>query len=810
MTVRLGIDVGGTFTKAAAVDATSGAVLARVVVPTTHGAGKGIAEGVVDVLRQATALVERDAIGPIAMVGHSTTLAVNALLEGDLPRVGLIGIGRRPDLGPARKRTEVGRLELSPGRFLEPVFRFVDGTAGITADEALAIVDDLVADGVDSLAVSEAFAIDDPRGEIAILRAAAARGLPACAGHELTGILGLELRTVSALVNAAILPRAAATARVVAEGLSAAGLQAPLVVLRGDGGATDLAGFAALPLRSLFSGPAASVAGVLHHAALRDGIMLEVGGTSTNIALIRGRRPSLAYVRVGRYATALRALDVWVAGVAGGSLARVKGRKIAAVGPRSAHIAGLRYASFADPAELAEATATLIAPRDGDAADHLVVDAAGGRFALTVTCAANALGEVAPDDYAAGNAASARLAYAAAARMLGAKPQDVERHATDLARQHLRLAVDELARPLMAAVKASGADLKTLEIVGVGGGSGALVPALAAALRRPGSIAEHAEILSSIGAAMSLIQAVEERSATDSSPERLREVIEDAEAAAIAAGAAPATVETTTEYDRDLQVVRAIATGALPLEAGLARDELDDDELAANAATDLRIPADAVVSIGSTSHYRAFAAPVATGGRDRFGRGAPSDGPRPWVLLDRRGAVAHRGVARSVLHAQGRSSGARAEAPYLDARVTGIDGDRGAGELDEAAATPVGVGAAPADAAGSRDSRVMGDDISTRPGTPAVGATHESGALAHESVASATADVDSRAIIAAIRAAERHVGPTSVAPPVVIVRGRHVIDCSPLTGIDAVVRAVDAERSTGDPIMVVIETAGAR
>ena len=415
MPVRLGIDVGGTFTKAAAIDVATGDFMARAVVPTTHTAGNGIAEGVVAVLREAAALVERDRRGPIVMVGHSTTLAVNALLEGDLPRVGLVGIGRRPDLGPARKRTDVGHLTLAPGRVLKPIYRFIDGSGGLARERVESIVDDLIAAGVETLVVSEAFAVDDPSSEQAFLDVAAARGLPACAGHELSGLLGLELRTVSALVNAAILPRAQATAHVVEAGLKAAGVAAPLVVLRGDGGATDLKGFAALPLRSLFSGPAASVAGALHHLDLRDGIMLEVGGTSTNIALVQGRRPRLSYVRVGEYATTLRALDVWVAGVAGGSLARARGRKIIGVGPRSAHIAGLRYAAFATPAELQDARATVIAPRPGDPADHLVVDAAGGRFALTVTCAANALGLVGEDAYAGGNTEAARLAYAAAA-----------------------------------------------------------------------------------------------------------------------------------------------------------------------------------------------------------------------------------------------------------------------------------------------------------------------------------------------------------------------------------------------------------
>jgi len=709
--VRLGIDVGGTFTKAAAIDTATGEVVARAVVPTSHGAPNGIAEGVVAVLRQATAVIARDGHGPIVMVGHSTTLAVNSLLEGDLPRVGLVGIGRKPDLGPARKRTDLRRLTLAPGRLLEPIYRFLDATDGLTAERAQALVDELIAAGAQTLAVSEAFAVDDPTGEQLFLQAAAVRGLPACAGHEMSGLLGLELRTVSALVNAAILPRAQATARVVAEGLTATGLTAPLVVLRGDGGATDLHGFAALPLRSLFSGPAASVAGALHHLDLRDGIMLEVGGTSTNIALVRGRRPRLAYVRIGEYATSLRALDVWVAGVAGGSLARAKGRKLIGVGPRSAHIAGLRYATFASEAELAGARALTIAPRPGDTADHLVIDAAGGRFALTVTCAANALGLVDPGEYAAGDPASARLAYEAAARFLGTT-------ADDLARQHLSLAVAELARPLLAAVKAAGADLRHLDIAGVGGAAAALVPSLGTALGRPVTLARNAEILSSIGAATSLIQAVEERSVDGGGSNAVADAIAAAEAAAIAAGASPTMIETTTEFDHPRGLIRAIATGSLPLEAGLdgAAPALTARELAARAAEDLAIPAADVVLLGETGHYHAFGAADATLRRRKD--------PRPWAVLDSRGSTAHQGQARTVL--------------------------AGSGE-----------------------------------------------AFGHEA-------------LAAIRHAERHIGPASVAPPVVVIRGRRVIDCSPLTGTDALLDAVGAELAHGEPVIIVIEAEGGR
>ena len=95
VTVRLGVDVGGTFTKAVAVDARTGALVGQAIVPTSHDAPDGIAAGVVASIRGAQGRSSRQAgAGPIAMVGHSTSLAVNALLEGDLPTVGLVGIGR--------------------------------------------------------------------------------------------------------------------------------------------------------------------------------------------------------------------------------------------------------------------------------------------------------------------------------------------------------------------------------------------------------------------------------------------------------------------------------------------------------------------------------------------------------------------------------------------------------------------------------------------------------------------------------------------------------------------------------------------
>ena len=137
MSVRVGVDVGGTFTKAIAFDTDAGAVVANAIVPTTHEHVDGVAAGVVDVVNQLAREVGPDRI---ELVTHSTTQAVNALLEGDGAKVGMIGMGRAPDLRKARKRTIGPRIELSEGRTLAMVPEFLDVTNGLSSEVARATI----------------------------------------------------------------------------------------------------------------------------------------------------------------------------------------------------------------------------------------------------------------------------------------------------------------------------------------------------------------------------------------------------------------------------------------------------------------------------------------------------------------------------------------------------------------------------------------------------------------------------------------------------------------------------------------------
>ena len=574
--LRIGIDVGGTFTKAVAIEGSPLALAGQAVVPTSYGHAAGVSAGVAAALDQLLGGLGERAAG-VELVAFSTTQAMNALLEGDVPSVGIVGLGAKPDLRTARKRTRVGSVALAPGRSLETEHVFVDMTAGLDDAAVKEAVDSLINRGCEAIAVSGAFAVDSPEFELEVAEMAAARGVPACCGHQLSGAYGLETRTVSATVNAAILPAVERAAGLVEEAMEQANLEAPLLVLRGDAGAMDVDSFRRRPSFTVGSGPAAGVAATLHQLGLRDGIVLECGGTSTNVSAIVGGRPVLRSIKVMGRPTAIRSIDSWVVGVAGGSMIRLRRRGVAGVGPRSAHGAGLPYACFADPEELADAEISRISPRPGDPDDYVVVEGRGGRFALTATCAANALGLVPTSAHASGSQRSAELAFAALDRSVGRDHRELARAAHDVAIEQLQATVEEAA-------KAAGLR-SDAPIVALGGAAEVFGPRLGELCGRELVRPENPEVLASVGAALTLIRTELERSARAVDAQRRQELVRDAEMQCVEAGAAPETIGTEVSYDAEAGLLRAVATGAVALEAGATtRRPRTRDELVAAAA----------------------------------------------------------------------------------------------------------------------------------------------------------------------------------------------------------------------------------
>ena len=222
MGVRIGVDVGGTFTKAVGIDLASGE--RRVAGRRAHHPRPPRRVGRRRRAGGAARWPTRSAPANVELITYSTTQAVNALLEGDVAIVGVLGLGRQPDLRKAAKRTRLDKVELSPGRRLPTVNEFLDVTEGSTTARCDAALDRLQAAGATTICVAEAFAPDGGGDERRAVQAALDRGLPACGSAEMTGLYGLELRAVTAALNASILPIAVRTEQHVERGVAAAGI----------------------------------------------------------------------------------------------------------------------------------------------------------------------------------------------------------------------------------------------------------------------------------------------------------------------------------------------------------------------------------------------------------------------------------------------------------------------------------------------------------------------------------------------------------------------------------------------------------
>jgi hypothetical protein len=279
-------------------------------------------------------------------------------------------------------------------------------------------------------------------------------------------------------------------------------------------------------------------------------------------------------------------------------MARLGRRRVEEVGPRSAHVAGLPYACFADPAELAGATADVIAPRPGDPEAYAVVRAGERAWAVTATCAANALGLVGGEEHwAHGSAEAAKLAFEA----LGAR---LRRSGDEVARQLLDGAVDKIAEAVAEAAKTHGFG-PDVPVVALGGAGSALAPRVAERLGRPLLRPDHPEVLSSIGAALSLVRAEIVRHC--SGPGATAALAREAERACVDAGAAPMTVTVQAKFEAREGWLRAIATGAVALESGAAgREPLDEEGQRAVAATVTGAAPDQLRLIATTPYYRVF------------------------------------------------------------------------------------------------------------------------------------------------------------------------------------------------------------
>lgn len=652
---RIGIDVGGTFTHAVALDAASSAPVAQAKVPTTHQAARGVAEGVVQAL---AGLLEESRIAPrdICFLAYSTTQVTNALLEGDVAPVGIIALGRGLEGWRARGETRLGDLELAPGRRLQTTHAYLDRDH-LTPEAAAGAVRELAAGGAQAVVAAEPFSVDDPAGEQMVMAAAEEAGLPATGTHEVSGLYGLRIRTRTAVVNASLLPKAIATANMTEQAVREAGITAPLMVVRSDGGVMSIEDMRRRPLLTLLSGPAAGVAAALMYLRVSEGVFLEVGGTSTDITAIHHGRALLRSATVGGHRLFLRTLDVRTIGLAGGSLSRLADNRLLDVGPRSAHLAGLPYACFSHREAVAAPGGpgvVTLSPLAGDPADYAILEAGQGRrFGITVTCAANAAGKVPPGDWAEGDREAAEAALAALGRRLGASGREA-------AETVLAAAAGKVATTVRQLLDERRIEQEAIRMVAGGGGAGALGRALEEQTGRPVALAPNAPVISAIGTALAVVRDVVERTVPDASEADVLRLRQEAAERAVRAGADPESVTVDIEYDARSAVLRAIATGHTELrERDPGQAPAGDEERLAAAANSLGVDPSQVALVADSGLLRAY-----QGERTRG---------RLWGLLRQReealAVVDHQAIVRLRLRAGRARAGVASAARELVGRL---------------------------------------------------------------------------------------------------------------------------------------------
>jgi N-methylhydantoinase A/oxoprolinase/acetone carboxylase beta subunit len=593
----VGIDVGGTFTKAVAIEMTTGKIIGKVTVPTTHSSSNGVSTGIVEALKT---LIQRYSIenSEIELISHSTTQAVNALLEGDTAKVGIIGMGVGLEKSNVIKRTNIKGVKLAPNKYLHTCYRFIDTSKYLDDKEIEQTISELKKEGAEVIVVSEAYSVDDPSNERFVMDRS---DIPATAGHELTGVYGLEIRTLTAAINGGILPKTTSTAKFVESAVRNEKIAAPVLIMKGDGGVTDMSTFRSKPIVTVLSGPAASVAGALLHLRLIDGVFIEVGGTSTNVCAIKDGKPEVRYVTIMQHPTCIRSLDVRVAGVAGGSLVRWSGRKITDIGPRSAHIAGLPYSCFASCEELQNGQIITFKPKEGDPIDYIAIESAGGkRFAITNTCAANALGLVPEGDYARANQTSAKLALSILANRLGTTMEQASTTILDISAKKVLDIVEHV-------IKEYKLKKERVILIGGGGGASVLVPYIGFKQQFQYRIAEHAEVISSIGVAAAMIHEEAEKTVTNPRLEDISALAEQVRKAALERGALPESITIQSEYISERSVIRVTAMGNVSLDMGTANAQEIKREEAHDLACELFGINEGVRCILDTDNYHIFA-----------------------------------------------------------------------------------------------------------------------------------------------------------------------------------------------------------
>ncbi len=278
--MRIGLDVGGTHTDAVLIDTTG--IVGTAKVPTDH------ANLTASVLAALSSVVAAAGRRPISSVNLSTTLTTNAILEGTTEPAGVF-VSAGPGVDPQEHR-------------IGDHYYIIDGSIDhrgteqerLDPEQLVDAADACRTSGIRTYAVVSKFSLRNPAHEQQMESTLLGQADFVAAGHRMAGRLNFPRRIATACLNASVWRTFNRFADAVEAGLQSQNSPAQVAILKADGGTMPLATARAMPVQSILSGPAASILGIAALCDIReDAVLLDIGGTSTDIALFAKGVPLL-------------------------------------------------------------------------------------------------------------------------------------------------------------------------------------------------------------------------------------------------------------------------------------------------------------------------------------------------------------------------------------------------------------------------------------------------------------------------------------------------------------------------------------
>ncbi len=323
--LALGIDTGGTYTDGVIFDIESRKICSKTKVLTTrHDLSIAIENCLTSLLKKVEKNINKE---DIKMVSLSTTLATNSIVEGQGAEVGLVTIGK-----------EIKEKIPTPHYFNIEGGCNIKGKIQCEIDLKQARIEiERMKNKVDAFAVSGYLSIRNPTQENELKTLIKElTGYPVVCAHQLSSELGFKERSVTAVFNARLMPLITDLIKAVKKNLQKRNIEAPLMVVRGDGSLINEKVAREKPVETSLSGPAASIIGAKTLTDIKNGIVVDMGGTTTDIAILYDGKPRLTKkgAKVGGWLTRVKAADITTIGIGGDSFIQISKDKIISIGPQ--------------------------------------------------------------------------------------------------------------------------------------------------------------------------------------------------------------------------------------------------------------------------------------------------------------------------------------------------------------------------------------------------------------------------------------------------------------------------------------------